>query len=153
MFICAPQAPSLPFIASAAGAAGAAVAAFLPSPQAPSLPFIDSPFIISPQAPSLPFIMAPQAASIPGFILPPCIIAPHLLSPHLPSVALAGAKVWLKTNPAISDSTGADGKFSLSRSSSVVAPMFTPDRDAQSFCLHNGRLEFSLTTPQHIAVA
>jgi enterochelin esterase-like enzyme len=69
------------------------------------------------------------------------------------SVALAGAKVWLKTNPAISDSTGADGKFSLSRSSSVVAPMFTPDRDAQSFCLHNGRLEFSLTTPQHIAVA
>jgi enterochelin esterase-like enzyme len=68
------------------------------------------------------------------------------------STALAGAKVWLKANPAIFDSTAADGKFSLSLSSSAVAPMHIPNRDARSFCLHNDRLEFSLPTPQYIAV-
>jgi enterochelin esterase-like enzyme len=68
------------------------------------------------------------------------------------SAALAYAKVWLKNNPAVMDSTGADGAFSLALSSSATNPVRIQNGGARALGLRNNRIVFPLNAPQEILV-
>lgn len=65
------------------------------------------------------------------------------------STGLASAKVWLKSNPSVVDSTDAEGKFALP----IVTTAIGSKRQASvgtSFLVAHNRLLFSLTAPQRV---
>ena len=66
------------------------------------------------------------------------------------SAALAYAKVWLKNNPAVADSTGADGTFTLL--TTTTAPRTVPRGNSPEFSVHNNRLYFTLNTSQKTTI-
>ena len=66
---------------------------------------------------------------------------------------LAYTKVWLKNAPAISDSTGADGRFYLITPASAVLPYHITGTGVRFFGVQNNRLEYSLAVPQKITCA
>ena len=65
---------------------------------------------------------------------------------------LSVARVWLKNDPAVSDSTGTDGKFSLSIPSTGTVSNHISDGVIHSISIRNNRLDFSLTSPQNIRI-
>jgi enterochelin esterase-like enzyme len=66
------------------------------------------------------------------------------------SAALADAKVWLKSRPDLADSTGADGRFSLSLAPTALTPFPGREPGLPAFRLVGERLVFSLQRPQDI---
>ena len=68
------------------------------------------------------------------------------------SAALANAKVWLKNRPEIFDSTGTDGKFSLTLAPSAIPSLPGRDDGNAAFRLQANRLSFFLNGTQDVAV-
>lgn len=66
------------------------------------------------------------------------------------SKGLANAKVWLKANPSISDSTDTEGNFSLELPITKVITNQSPLQYPASFKILNNRIIFSIPNPQSI---
>lgn len=65
---------------------------------------------------------------------------------------LSVAKVWLKSDPATFDSTGSDGRFSLTLPTTSASRLSVPGGGIRSFTVRDNRLDFWLVASQRAVV-